>query len=102
MMKVRRIEEIMPDCAVSSDIIAGFCGETEAEHADTLSMMTFSNYSMSYMITYSERPGTPAAKKYADDVPEAVKKRRLAEIVTLQRQISHEHNKLDIGQTFKV
>ncbi len=102
MNKVRRIYEIMPDCAISSDIIAGFCSETEEEHQDTLSVIECSNYSMSYMFFYSERPGTLAARKYEDDIPLKVKKRRLQEIIRLQTQVSFEHNKKDIGKTFKV
>ena len=100
--KVRRIYEIMPDCAISSDIIAGFCTETEEEHQETLSVIESSNYSMSYMFYYSERPGTLAARKYEDDIPLEVKKRRLQEIIRLQTQISHRHNQNDIGKTFKV
>ena len=84
MAKVNRIREIIPDCGISSDIIAGFCTETEEDHADTLSMMESSAYDMSYMFFYSERPGTLAARRYKDDVPEDVKKRRLQEIVELQ------------------
>ncbi|NBC06845.1 MAG: tRNA (N6-isopentenyl adenosine(37)-C2)-methylthiotransferase MiaB, partial [Bacteroidetes bacterium] len=102
MNKVRRIYEIMPDCAISSDIITGFCSETEEEHQETLSMIEFANYSMSYMFFYSERPGTLAARKYEDDIPLKVKKRRLQEVIRLQAQVSHEHNKQDIGKTFKV
>lgn len=102
MNKVRRIYEIMPDCAISSDIIAGFCTETEEEHQDSLSIIEFANYSMSYMFFYSERPGTMAARKYEDDIPLEVKKRRLSEIIRLQTQISHQHNQNDIGKTFKV
>ncbi|MBV6654101.1 MAG: tRNA (N6-isopentenyl adenosine(37)-C2)-methylthiotransferase MiaB [Mameliella sp.] len=102
MEKVRRIYEIMPDCAISSDIIAGFCSETEEEHQDTLSMIEFANYSMSYMFYYSERPGTLAARKYEDDISLEVKKRRLQEIIRLQTQVSFAHNKQDIGKTFKV
>ncbi|WP_421947897.1 tRNA (N6-isopentenyl adenosine(37)-C2)-methylthiotransferase MiaB [Phaeodactylibacter xiamenensis] len=102
MNKVRRIYEIMPDCAVSSDIIAGFCSETEEEHQETLSMIEFANYSMSYMFYYSERPGTMAVRKYEDDIPLEVKKRRLQEIIRLQTQVSFAHNKQDIGKTFKV
>ncbi len=102
MNKVRRIYEVIPDCAISSDIIAGFCSETEAEHQDTLSVMEFSNYSMSYMFFYSERPGTLAARKYPDDVPMKVKKRRLQEIIRRQQQLSFRHNQADIGKTFKV
>jgi tRNA-2-methylthio-N6-dimethylallyladenosine synthase len=102
MNKIDRIYEIIPDCAVSSDIIAGFCTETEEEHQDTLSIMEYSNYSMSYMFFYSERPGTLAARKYEDDVPLEVKKRRLSEIIRLQNQISFRHNQNDIGKTYKV
>lgn len=102
MDKIRRIYEIMPDCAISSDIISGFCSETEEEHADTLSMIEFAGYSMSYMFVYSERPGTPAARKLEDDIPEPVKKRRLQEIVKLQTEVSLRHNQQEIGKTFKV
>ncbi|MDX1939074.1 MAG: tRNA (N6-isopentenyl adenosine(37)-C2)-methylthiotransferase MiaB [Saprospiraceae bacterium] len=102
MERVQAIYRIIPDCAISSDIITGFCGETEEEHQDTLSMMEFANYSMSYMFAYSERPGTPAAKKFKDDVPEEVKKRRLDEVIRLQNQLSYKHNLADIGKTFKV
>jgi tRNA-2-methylthio-N6-dimethylallyladenosine synthase len=102
MDRVAAIYRIIPDCAISSDIITGFCSETEEEHQDTLSMIEFANYSMSYMFAYSERPGTPAAKKYKDDVPEEVKKRRLDEVIRLQTQTSYYHNKADIGKTFEV
>ncbi|NJK83683.1 MAG: tRNA (N6-isopentenyl adenosine(37)-C2)-methylthiotransferase MiaB [Saprospiraceae bacterium] len=102
MGKVRRIYEVMPECAISSDMIAGFCTETEEEHKDTLSMIEFANYSMSYMFYYSERPGTLAAKKYADDIPLEVKKRRLQEIIALQNKVALAHNQADIGKTFKV
>ena len=102
MNKVSRIYEIMPDCAISSDMIAGFCSETEEDHEETLSMMEFAKYSMSYMFFYSERPGTLAAKKLADDIPEDIKKRRLNEIVRLQNHLSLVHNKAEIGKTFKV
>lgn len=100
--RIEAIERILPDCAISSDIITGFCTETEEEHQDTLSMMERANYSMSYMFAYSERPGTPAAKKYKDDVPEEVKKRRLNEVIRLQNQISLRHNLADVGKTFRV
>jgi tRNA-2-methylthio-N6-dimethylallyladenosine synthase len=102
MERVSAIYRILPECAISSDVIAGFCSETEEEHRDTLSMIEWANYSMSYMFCYSERPGTLAARKFADDVPEAVKKRRLQEIVRLQNQVSFRHNKADVGKTFKV
>ncbi len=100
--KVNRIYEIMPDCAISSDIIAGFCTETEEEHQDTLSMIEFARYSMSYMFFYSERPGTLAARKYEDDIPLKTKKRRLQEIIKAQTAVSLAHNQQDIGKTFKV
>ena len=102
MAKVKRIKEIIPDCGISSDIIAGFCTETEEDHADTLSMMRSSAYDMSYMFFYSERPGTLAARRYKDDTAEDVKKKRLKEIVELQGRLSYESNKKDVGKTFKV
>ena len=100
--RVSKIYEIIPECAISSDMIAGFCTETEAEHADTLSIMEIAQYSKSYMFFYSERPGTVAARKYEDDIPLDIKKRRLSEIIHLQHQISYNHNQKDIGQTFEV
>ncbi len=100
--RIKSIYEIMPDCAISSDIITGFCTETEEQHQDTLSIIAYADYTMSYMFMYSERPNTPAAKKYVDDVPTDVKNKRLNEIVTLQRAGSHKHNLRDIGKTFKV
>lgn len=102
MERVDAIYRIIPDCAISSDMIAGFCTETEEEHQDTLSVMEHSQYSMSYMFFYSERPGTLAARKYEDDIPLDIKKRRLNEIIRLQNHISLNHNKNDIGKTFKV
>lgn len=102
MNRLEAIRTILPDCAVSSDVITGFCSETEEEHRDTLSMMEFAGYSMSYMFAYSERPGTPAARKLADDVPAEIKKSRLAEVVALQNRLSLEQNRKDIGRIFKV
>jgi tRNA-2-methylthio-N6-dimethylallyladenosine synthase len=102
MEKVRRIYEVIPECAISSDMIAGFCTETEEEHQDTLSIMDYAKYIYSYMYFYSERPGTPAAKKLVDDIPQEVKSRRLAEIVALQHEIALKNNKLDVGKTYKV
>jgi tRNA-2-methylthio-N6-dimethylallyladenosine synthase len=100
--RVESIYRIIPGCAISSDIIAGFCSETEEEHRDTLSIIKWANYSMSYMFAYSERPGTPAAKKLKDDIPVEVKNRRLTEIIDLQRQVGLNHNLRDVGSTFKV
>lgn len=102
LAKVDRIKEIMPDCGISSDIIAGFCSETEEEHQDTLSAMEYSKYDYSYMFYYSERPGTLAERRYKDDVPLEVKKRRLAEIVEMQNKLSYESYQKDIGKTYKV
>ncbi len=102
MDRVEAVYRIIPDCAISSDVITGFCSETEEEHLDTLSIMQWAQYSMSYMFFYSERPGTLAARKLKDDVPEEIKKRRLQEIVELQRNISLQHNLKDVGKIFEV
>lgn len=102
MAKIARIREIMPDCGLSSDIIAGFCTETEEDHQDTLSIMQYSKYDYGYMYYYSERPGTLAHRRYEDDIPVETKKRRLQEIVDLQGKLSQESNKRDIGNTYKV
>jgi tRNA-2-methylthio-N6-dimethylallyladenosine synthase len=102
LAKVRRIREVMPDCGISSDIIAGFCTETEEDHADTLDVMQASRFDFSYMFMYSERPGTLAAKRYADDVPEDEKRRRLNDIVALQNRLSLESNRDDVGRVFSV
>lgn len=102
MSKVNRIKEIIPGCSITSDIIAGFCTETEDDHTDTLSIIEYSQYDMSYMYFYSNRPGTLAARRFEDDVPLEVKKRRLDEIVKLQNKISYQRNIADIGKTFKV
>jgi tRNA-2-methylthio-N6-dimethylallyladenosine synthase len=102
MARVERIREVIPDCGISSDIIAGFCSETEEEHQETLDVMEHARYDMSYMFFYSERPGTLAQRRYKDDIPENVKKRRLQEIVQLQGKLSHQSNLKDIGKIFKV
>ncbi len=100
--KVDRIREIIPGCAISSDVISGFCTETEEDHQDTLSIMAYSKYELSYMYAYSERPGTLAQRRYADDIPEAVKKRRLTEIIDLQRELSAVLFEQEVGKTFEV
>ncbi|TMI75465.1 MAG: tRNA (N6-isopentenyl adenosine(37)-C2)-methylthiotransferase MiaB [Bacteroidetes bacterium] len=102
MAKVNRIREIMPDCGLSSDIIAGFCTEEQKDHQDTLDIMEYSRYDFSYMFFYSERPGTLAQKRYKDDIPEEIKKKRLQEIVEIQNRLSLQSNKKDVGKTFKV
>jgi tRNA-2-methylthio-N6-dimethylallyladenosine synthase len=104
MERIEAIRRILgeDDCGISTDMIAGFCSETEEEHRDTLSLMEFARYHFAYMFAYSERPGTPAQKKYKDDVPEEVKKRRLNEIIELQNKLSLERNKEDVGKIQKV
>lgn len=100
--KVQRIRQIIPGCGLSTDIISGFCSETEEEHQETLSLMDLCRFDMAYMYSYSERPGTLAARRFEDDVPEEVKKRRLIEIITLQKQHSQESYPQDIGKTVEV
>lgn len=101
--RVEAIRNILgEDCGISSDMIAGFCTETEEEHQDTLSIMEIAKYDFSYMFFYSERPGTLAAKKYADDIPLDIKKRRLNEIIALQQKISLERMQRQIGKIQKV
>jgi tRNA-2-methylthio-N6-dimethylallyladenosine synthase len=102
MAKVDRIREIIPGCGISADIITGFCTEEESDHQDTLDIMQYSGYDYSYMFFYSERPGTLAQRRYKDDVPEEIKKRRLQEVIDLQNRLSVESNKKDLGKTFTV
>lgn len=99
---VDKIHEIIPDCALSHDIIAGFPTETEEDHQDTLSLMEYVKYDFGFMFMYSERPGTLAARKLEDDVPEEVKKRRLTEIVNLQREHSAYNSQKMLGKTVEV
>lgn len=101
--RIQKIREILgDDCGISSDMIAGFCSETEEEHQDTLTLMDAIKYDFAYMFFYSERPGTPAAKKLADDVSAEVKKRRLNEIIQKQTEHSLLRNRSDIGKTHRV
>lgn len=101
--KVNRIKEILGEsCGISSDMISGFCSETEAEHEETLSLMDIVKYDYAYMFAYSERPGTPAAKKYTDDVANDIKTRRLDEIITKQRNHSLVRYKQDVGTLQRV
>ena len=103
LRKIADIRRILgEECGLSSDMIAGFCSETEAAHQDTLSLMDAVQYDFSYMFYYSERPGTLAARKYKDDVPLAVKKRRLNEIIAKQRAHSLARNQATIGQVHQV
>ncbi len=102
MQKIERIRQILPDCAISTDIIVGFCGETEEQFQDTVSLMQWAKFDYAYMFFYSERPGTPAAKKFKDDIPEEEKKRRLQKIIAIQNQNSYNSNLRDLNQTFKI
>lgn len=102
MERVSAIRRIIPECGISTDVITGFCSETEEEHLDTLSMMDYVKYDFAYMFAYSERPGTLAAKRYADDIPEEVKKRRLTEVVDRQREHSLERLQTYVGKIHKV
>lgn len=100
--RIEAIRNIIPSCSITTDIISGFCSETEEEHQETISLMNYVKYEYAYMFTYSERPGTPAAKKLKDDVPEEIKSRRLTEIVQLQREHSFERMNQQLGKTCKV
>ena len=100
--RVAKIREILPDCTISTDIIAGFCGETEQDHRDTLSLMEAVRFDSAFMFQYSERPNTKAARHFPDDVPPEVKTRRLNEIIELQNRLSLESNQKALGKTFDV
>ena len=100
--RVAKIREIMPDCGLSTDVIAGFSGETEQDHQDTLSLFREVCFDSAFMFQYSERPGTLASKKYPDDVPPQVKTARLNEIIELQTRMSLESNRRDLGKRFRV
>jgi tRNA-2-methylthio-N6-dimethylallyladenosine synthase len=100
--RIDAIRKYMPDCAISTDIITGFCGETEADHQDTLSLMDYVKYEYAYMFKYSERPKTLAERKYKDDIPDEVKSRRLTEIIDKQQTHSLLRNKAAVGKTFEV
>jgi len=102
MNRIDAIRRIIPGCAISADIIAGFCTETEEEHQDTLSIMDYARYNFAYTFSYSERPGTLAARKYKDDIPEEVKARRLAEIFKKQQEDSLACLEDFVGKTVKV
>ncbi len=100
--RIAAIKKYVPDCAVSTDVITGFCSETKQDHQKTISLMREVGFDYAFMFKYSERPDTLAQKKLEDDVPEDVKSARLQEIIDLQQQLSHESNKNDIGKTFEV
>jgi tRNA-2-methylthio-N6-dimethylallyladenosine synthase len=102
MERINAIKRIVPDCAISTDVITGFCGETEEEHQDTLSLMDWVTYDFAYMFKYSERPKTLAERRFDDDVPEEVKGRRLNEIIEKQLAHSLKSNQKQIGTIQKV
>jgi len=100
--KINRIREVIPGCGLSTDIITGFCTETEEDHQETLSLMKYCEYDLAYMYYYSERPGTLAERRYEDDVPEATKKRRLQEVIDIHRIQSLKSMQKELGKTVKV
>ena len=102
MNRIEAIKTIIPDCAISTDIIAGFCAETDENHQDTISLMKWVGFDYAYMFKYSERPDTVAAKRFKDDIAEEIKSKRLEEIIDLQMKLALESNQRDIGKTFKV
>lgn len=102
MNRIETIRTYIPDCGLSTDIITGFCGETEEDHRETISLMEWARFDFAYMFKYSERPQTLAARKYTDDVPEHIKGQRLNEIIRLQQKLSLESNKKDLGNIYEV
>lgn len=102
MERIAAIRRILPDCAISTDIIAGFCSETDADHNDTLSLIEWARFDFAFMFKYSERSNTFAQRKYVDDVPEETKSKRLDEIIKLQNRLSAETKKEDIGKVYEV
>ena len=102
MDRISTIKKYIPDCGLSTDVITGFCGETEEEHKETLSLMDWVGYDYAFMFKYSERPNTIAQKKFEDDVPEKMKSRRLTEIIDLQQVLSLRSNKESIGKIYEV
>jgi tRNA-2-methylthio-N6-dimethylallyladenosine synthase len=102
MDRIDAIRKYLPECEVTTDIMTGFSGETEEDHQETLSLMKYANYDFAYMFAYSERPGTKAARKMEDDVPEEIKKRRLKEVIDLQNHLSAENKKNAVGKNFTV
>lgn len=100
--RIDTIKRLIPDCSISTDIIIGFCTETEEEHQDTLSLMEYAQFDFAYMYTYSERPGTLAAKRFEDDIPEEVKTRRFNEVLKMQQSCSLNRLEQHIGKTHQV
>ncbi len=102
MDRVNTIRTIIPDCALSTDMITGFCTETEEDHKESLSLMDWAGFDFAYMFKYSERPGTKAARKYKDDVAENIKSERLSEMISLQNKLSAQAKKNDVGKVYEV
>ncbi|NLA48894.1 MAG: tRNA (N6-isopentenyl adenosine(37)-C2)-methylthiotransferase MiaB, partial [Bacteroidales bacterium] len=102
MSRIESIRRIIPECSVSTDIISGFCTETDEDHKETLSLMEWAGFDFAYMFRYSERPGTLAARKLRDDVSEEIKIKRLNEIISLQNSISRKSKKNDLGKIHEV
>ncbi len=100
--RIRAIRSIIPDCAISTDIMTGFCGETDEEHRETIDMMEQVEYDLAYMFHYSERPKTLAARKFEDDVPQETKKARLNEVISLQKEHSLKNNQRQVGRTHTI
>jgi tRNA-2-methylthio-N6-dimethylallyladenosine synthase len=102
MDRVNAIRTIIPECSLSTDMITGFCTETEEDHRESLSLMEWTGFDFAYMFKYSERPGTMAARKYKDDVPEHIKSGRLSEMISFQNKLSSKSKKNDVGKVFEV
>jgi len=102
MDRVDAIRTIVPQCALSTDMITGFCTETEEDHKESLSLMEWAGFDFAYMFKYSQRPGTKAARKFKDDVPETIKSERLSEMISLQNKLSAKSKKKDVGKVFEV
>ena len=102
MARIDAIRTIIPDCSISTDMIAGFCTETDEDHRASLSLMEWAGFDFAYMFRYSERPGTSAARKLRDDVPDNVKADRLNEIISLQNKLSAKSKKIEIGRSHEV
>ena len=102
MDRVNAIRNIIPECSLSTDMITGFCTESEEEHKESLSLMAWAGFDFAYMFKYSERPGTKAARKYKDDVSEKIKSERLSEMISLQNKISAKSKKSDLGKIYEV
>lgn len=102
MSRIEAIRNILPGCSVSTDIITGFCTETEEDHEETFSLMEWAGFDFAYMFKYSERPGTRAARRLKDDVPEEIKIKRLNEIIKLQNSLSEKSKRNDVGKVFEV